>query len=120
MTTHAHGPVPVGPKANQHFLQFNRWETTNKLDFSEPSTRPPRRLLPLEPPVQVKVQKRDTKFGIYESEAHSALEAPQRIIRELKALKRQRATDKLNPLTGQVIKKNTKPRPKEAKSTKLW
>ena len=64
MTTHAHGPVAHGPKANQHFLQFNRWETTNKLDFSEPSTRPPRRLLPLEPVVQVKVQKRDTKVHV--------------------------------------------------------
>lgn len=93
-------------------LTFNPWVTTNSVDFTDPSTRPFRRLLPLEPISHTKNMGKPTArggmpklggIGVYESEMHASLEAPIRLIREMKALKREKKKQppkKLKPLVA--------------------
>jgi len=79
----------------RHFRVFQPTQT-------DPATRPFRRLLPLEPVNHTKSPTKSTKpgIGVYESEMHASLEAPIRLIREMRALKREKkkSPKKLQPL----------------------
>ena len=80
--------IHLSQKIKHHVELFDRWETTNKVDYSNPRLMRSTRSTLL-PPITISSPKLGAVRG-YESEMHESLELPQKILKEMKKQRRGR------------------------------